>query len=241
MNAREQLDKVIELAYELLMQKLSRGSIENEASFQLEFAYILKTLGQLYEFDKEDRFYLELEHSVSLNENSIKSGANGTRRARMDILIEYKFGSETIKAAIELKFLKKENAAETLSRKGVLADLSILEQYQKEGQTDVGYLVLVTNHRHYVDQKKEYEKVARDFDFRDKKKYYAGTKMVYRTQKEEEDSIQLKNNYDFKWDTVADKRDEAKFFFLKVEVDCSNTNSKQQMEEKAGKKLNREE
>jgi hypothetical protein len=189
MNAREQLDKVVELAYELLMQKLSRGSIvsKNEASFQLEFAYILKTLGQLYEFDKEDSFYLQLEYPIKLK-GKIKKGG---KSARADIFIEYKMGPETIRSAIELKFLKKENAADTQNRWSVFADLSILEQYQIEEEAHIGYLILMTDHSHYVNQKGEYGEVARDFDFRDGKEYRAGTKLVYRAQNGQDEDYSI--------------------------------------------------
>ena len=56
---------------------------KNEAAFQLEFGYILKTLGQLYEFRLVDKFNLEFKTYIKLTEKSIKSKSD---RARVDIL-----------------------------------------------------------------------------------------------------------------------------------------------------------
>ena len=66
MNKETQIklsEEIIETAFRLLTNKLAFGGLtaKNEASFQLEFGYILKTLGQLYEFRLEDKFHLEFE------------------------------------------------------------------------------------------------------------------------------------------------------------------------------------
>ena len=54
---RNRLMAVVELAYNLLCQKIAAESISifNEASLQLHLGTILKSLGQLYEFSSEDR------------------------------------------------------------------------------------------------------------------------------------------------------------------------------------------
>ncbi len=77
-------EEIIETAYRLLIHKLAFGGLtaKNEAAFQLEFGYILKTLGQLYEFRIVDKFYLEFETYINLTEQSIKSK---TDRARVDL------------------------------------------------------------------------------------------------------------------------------------------------------------
>src|SRR5690554_4142106 len=100
--------EIIETSYKLLIHKLAFGGLtaRNEGSFQLEFGYILKTIGELYEFRLSDRFHLEFETSITLNEVSIKSK---TERARIDLLISYQDDENVTKAAIELKFFKKNN------------------------------------------------------------------------------------------------------------------------------------
>lgn len=52
------LGKIVEESYAILREKIRCNGIavENEASFQLQYAYILKSLGELYEFSKDDNF-----------------------------------------------------------------------------------------------------------------------------------------------------------------------------------------
>jgi hypothetical protein len=81
-------EEIIETAYRLLTKKLALGGLtaRNEHSFQLEFGYILKTIGQLYEFRQEEKFHLEFETYITLNETSVKSKSD---RARVDLLLKY--------------------------------------------------------------------------------------------------------------------------------------------------------
>jgi hypothetical protein len=62
-------EEIIETSYRLLTHKLAFGGLtaKNEATFQLEFGHILKAIGQLYEFRREDKFHLEFETYISLN------------------------------------------------------------------------------------------------------------------------------------------------------------------------------
>lgn len=66
MDHKDRLTRILDTGFDLLTEKISHGSIhvDNEASFQLQYSYILKTLGSLYEFDQNDRFIIELEKSV---------------------------------------------------------------------------------------------------------------------------------------------------------------------------------
>ena len=75
-------------------------SISNEASFQLQFGVILKQIGQLYEFDEKDRFYIQLEdvQTIDVTQKS-KHG-----RARCDIMLSLKNGKDEFSVAIELKY-----------------------------------------------------------------------------------------------------------------------------------------
>lgn len=125
-------EEIIDTAYSLLTQKLAFGglSARNESAFQLEFGHILKTIGQLYEFRLVDKFHLEFETYISLNESSIKSRST---RARVDLLIKYQDEHHTTKAAIELKFFKKENHREPNNRYDVFKDISNLELYKSHG------------------------------------------------------------------------------------------------------------
>ena len=143
-------EEIIETAYKLLIHKLAFGGLtaRNENAFQLEFGHILKTLGQLYEFRLVDKFHLEFETYISLKGTSIKSKSD---RARVDLLLKYQDDDSLTKAAIELKFFKKENHREPNNRYDVFKDISNLELYKRH-DIDLCYFILATDHTHYSDQ-----------------------------------------------------------------------------------------
>ena len=203
------LEEIIDTGYRLLIHRLAYGSVtaRNESAFQLEFGHILKTLGQLYEFRLEDKFDLEFETYIPLNERSSKSRSD---RARVDLLLRYKDDKSELKAAIELKFFKKENHREPNYRYDVFTDLSNLELYKTHGM-NLCYFVLATDHSHYFNHQ-GYERPTADFDFRHKSTYKAGKVLTYRTDKPYGDPIHLKQGYTFLWDHIQD------LYFLKVKV-----------------------
>lgn len=202
-------EEIIETAYKLLTQKLAHGGLtaRNESAFQLEFGYILKTLGQLYEFRLADKFHLEFETYISLNGTSIKSNSD---RARVDLLLKYQDNDTLTRAAIELKFFKKDNHREPNNRYDVFTDIANLEIY-KSHDIDLCYFILATDHAHYCYQD-GYSQDTADFDFRHGKKYKAGTILQYRTAKPYGDALSLNQDYDFNWDKIND------LYFLKLKV-----------------------
>jgi len=202
-------EEIIETAYKLLTHKLALGGLtaRNESAFQLEFGHILKTLGQLYEFRLEDKFHLEFESYIVLSETSIKSKSD---RARVDLLLKYQDDDYLTTAAIELKFFKKANHREPNNRYDVFKDISNLEIYKGQ-EIDLCYFILATDHSHYCYQN-DYSQDTADFDFRDGKKYKAGTILQYKTKKPYGADISLNQDYDFKWDRIND------LYFLKLKV-----------------------
>lgn len=208
-NQLKLLEEIVETAYRLLINKIANGGIkaENESSFQLEFGYILKTLGQLYEFRVVDKFHLEFEANFQLNKNSIKSK---TKKAIIDLLVYYKDNKSTTKAAIELKFFQKKNHREPNYRYDVFKDLSNIELYKENG-IDLCYFILLTDHSHYVNHKC-FSVDTKDFDFRDGKKYTSGTILQYRTKNPYGPDIKLNKDYKFKWDKVNE------LYFLKIKI-----------------------
>jgi hypothetical protein len=202
-------EEIIEAAYRLVTHKLAFGGLtaRNESSFQLEFGHILKTLGQLYEFKLEDKFYLEFETYISLNQTSSKSNS---ARARIDLLLKYQDAKSTSTAAIELKFFKKENHREPNNRYDVFKDLANLELYKKHN-IDICYFILATDHSHYYNQE-NFSPDTADFDFRNGKSYQAGTVLNYKTDKPYGPAISLNQDYAFEWDKIGD------LYFLKLRV-----------------------
>jgi hypothetical protein len=60
----------------------------------------------------------------------------------------------------------------------------------------------MTDHKHYVNQEREYNDGTKDFDFRHGKKYEAKRELVYRTEKPYGKPLSLKGNYAFKWNEL---------------------------------------
>lgn len=208
-NQVKLVEEIVETAYKLLTNKLGFGGLtaRNENAFQLELGHILKTLGQLYEFRLADKFQLEFETNIPLNETSIKSKSS---KARADLLLKYQDDDSFVKAAIELKFFKKENHREPNNRYDVFKDISNLELYKSHG-IDLCYFILATDHSHYSFQE-SYSPDTSDFDFRDGKKYTAGTIMQYKTEKPYGQDISLKQDYTFHWVKIND------LYFLKLKI-----------------------
>ncbi|WP_404466095.1 hypothetical protein LG331_07010 [Vreelandella aquamarina] len=213
MNHEERIKQIVEIAYDRLCGKITgqRIEISNEASLQLQLASILKTLGELYEETPEERFIIELEKNVTLSSGTfVKSKSE---RAKIDIW----FSLENIKSgekhscAIELKYFKKANHREPNNRYDVFKDIHNLERYGVF--VDAGYLLVATDHAHYISQK-HFSQDTGDFDFREGRSYSAGTELVYRTRNPYGPPITLKGSYDFSWRSV-----EVGLSFLFISVD----------------------
>jgi len=206
---KNRLKQIIDTSFDLLEMKIANGGIisKNEASFQLELGYILKVVGQLYEFHPSEKFHLELENTIKLNKKSRKSKSD---KARIDIYLEFGTENEKVNSAIELKFLKKQNHREPNNRYDIFKDLANLEDYKENG-IELCYFYISTDHSHYVNQK-EYSENTSDFDFRNGTEYIANTKLVYKTEKPYGKPISLNGNYKFNWKTIEN------LHFMKVEI-----------------------
>lgn len=198
LNQEDILKQVIKSSYDLLLGQISRGRIviQNEASFQLHYAYILKTVGELMQFSPSDIFSIKMETPYSSAGILNKSGS---KKAKIDIVMELKNSVESVSCAIELKFYQKENHREPNNRYDVYKDLLNLEDYVNSGQYNFGLFFLSTNHLHYVNQK-NYSVDTADFDFRHGSIYKSGRILEYRTDKPYGGPISLRNDYQFLWE-----------------------------------------
>lgn len=208
----ERLKRVFELSYECLRQKINGGRIhmENEASLQLQFAGIIKSVGELFEIHRNEFFSIELEKPVELSDQTF--GKSGTIKAKIDIYCSYtNIATQKVESmAIELKFFKRKNHREPNNRYDVFADIHNLENY---GQfADFCYMVIATDHDHYVSQE-VYSVDTKDFDIRENAQYISGTELTYRTLVPYGDPISLRGSYRFFWDTAA-----GGLHFLKLDV-----------------------
>jgi hypothetical protein len=205
------LSKVIDLAYERLRTRINSGRIliDNEASLQLQLGSLLKDVGELFEDTRDDLFAIELEKPVQLD--GAKFGKSGTQKAKIDIFCSYthRVSGEIETCAIELKYFKCANHREPNNRYDVFADILNLENYGQFAQQ--GYLIVATDHEHYV-RHEGYSEDTADFDFRHGQTYTAGTLATYRTNGYK-GPIRLRDSYRFEWDTEVDG-----IHFLKLQV-----------------------
>jgi len=213
---RDRLIEIVNFAYARLREKINGGRIcvENEASLQLHLSSLLKSIGELYESSKNERFSIELEKPVVLSDGRFEN-KSGTPKAKIDVWISLE-NLETntrTKCAIELKYFKLANHREPNNRYDVFSDILNLENYGEF--TDIGFLIVATDHNHYV-EKSGYSEGTKLFDFRHGESYSAGTPLSYNTGKPYGGQIILANSYNFNWD----KSDKG-FHFLILRVDPS--------------------
>ena len=209
----DRLIRVFELAYECLRSKINGGRIciQNEASLQLQFAAILKSVGELLEIERDEFFAIELEKPVALNDRLF--GKSGSSKAKIDICFSYTNASTKAvrSCAVEMKFFKKQNQREPNNRYDVFADIHNLENYGRVAHQC--FLVVATDHDHYVSQS-QYSAATSDFDFRQGVTYVAGATATYRTPKVYGEPITLRGSYAFTWDQTA-----GGLHFLRVHVE----------------------
>jgi hypothetical protein len=198
--SKERLTQAFDLAYECLRQKINGGllQVENEASLQLQFAAILKSVGELLEIHRNEFFSIELEKAV--NHSDKLFGKSGSNKAKVDLFCSYTNAStdEVHSCAVEIKYFKKKNHREPNNRYDVFADIHNLENYGSFA--DCCFLIVATDHDHYVDQA-NYSVDTCDFDFRHGHRYNAQKECTYRTAVPYGKPITLQSSYSFLWDT----------------------------------------
>ena len=148
-SIEDRLKQIIDISYKLLCNKIVSGGIriDNEASLQMQLGVILMQIGQLYEFDNNDHFSVELETWQDISPTS-KSNKG---RARCDIYLRFISNSEAKEAAIELKYFKHStNEAVTDNRFSLLLDLKNLEQYKANNPDLLCYEIVYTDNENYA-------------------------------------------------------------------------------------------
>jgi hypothetical protein len=208
---KERLSQIVDFSYERLREKINGGviGVGNEASLQLQLSAILKATGELFVNKEGETFSIELEKTVSLNQGIFAK--SGSERAKIDIVISIREpDGERISCVIELKYFKRENYREPNNRYDVYRDIQNLEAYGDHAH--LGYLIVATDHDHYVN-KKTYSSNTADFDFTHNRVYTAGVVLSYNTKKPYGKPISLRNSYRFSWDEMP-----GGMHFLKLSV-----------------------
>ncbi len=210
---QSRLKTIMDLSFNCLYEKIDGGliTVENEASLQLQLSAILKTFGEQFIFKKDELFAIELEKPVKLSEGTFNKSNSSKARIDIFISIENITTNEKTNCSIELKFFKKANHREPNNRYDVFKDIQNLENYAEF--SNFGFLLVATDHKHYVEYNKYSDDTA-DFDFRNNSKYKAGTKLEYKTEKPYGNPIVLQNSYNFAWKTSVNG---ISFMLLEVE------------------------
>jgi hypothetical protein len=140
-------------------------------------------------------------------------GKSGSQKAKIDVFFSFTNVAkrESHACAVEFKYFKKLNRREPKNRYDVFADILNLESYG--GFAEYGFLIVATDHDHYVNQE-AYSPDTADFDFRHGRSYVAGTAATYKTRKPHGPPITLKRSYSFVWDTTV-----GGLHFLKLGVE----------------------
>ena len=201
---KQRLMKVVDIAYDILGNKIASGSIVvyNEASLQLQFGLILKTLGQLYEYSPDEHFIVLLETPQKVSTAKSQKG-----NARCDIKLILDSGKENqCTAYIELKYLKKStkkssDEAVTDNRFSVWADVENLEQYKGESN-DIGYEIVFTNNANHTEPKQTKFCIGEGLSILPGK--YPHTKNR---------KITIKGTYPLQWTTLVEKK-----YLLKIDI-----------------------
>lgn len=153
-NISERVSWAIEFGWWLTIEKIVNGEIKinKEASLQLHFASILKTLMDLIKFNANERFDVDLETTVYV----------GGKAYIIDALVSYTDGSGiNEKHSIELKFYKTKSAsgkargANDIFMHSVYVDLFYSELYLQNNHANHATCLILTDYENFVNPKKK--------------------------------------------------------------------------------------
>lgn len=199
----ERLERIVSKAVPILFDQIEGGRVvvQSEASLQLHLGRIIATVADLELVNARETFSIELEKPLN--------GKSG--RGRIDIWFRLTSADDRDwRCAMELKFFKKASQAEPVNRHKALLDVARLETCGDVA--DVGFMLIATDHPHYVDWD-AYSADTADFDFRHGRSYRGGTAMTYRTPGSKLRPITLRNDYDFVWTDATRK---LRYLLLRV-------------------------
>lgn len=141
----------IEFAWTITVDKIVNGEIKvnKEASLQMHYSTILKTVLDLIKFSPTDRIEIELETTVKV----------GTKPYIIDILLLYTDGAITERHSIELKCYKTisssggKRGAGDIFMHSVYLDLYYSELYLANNFTDRATCLILTDYENFINPK----------------------------------------------------------------------------------------
>lgn len=147
----ERVSWAIEFAWNITVDKIVNGEVKinKEASLQMHYSTILKTVLDLIKFSQTDRIEIELETTVKV----------GTKSYIIDILLSYTDGNIFEKHSIELKCYKTiassggKRGAGDIFMHSVYLDLYYSELYLAYKFADKATCLILTDYENFVNPK----------------------------------------------------------------------------------------
>lgn len=202
----ERIRAVIDLCWTSFSAKVGNGliGVNKEASMQLQFAYILKTVIGLSVHSPDETVTVELETGVPV----------GTRIRECDVVVRIRKGEDFKCLPIELKCYKylassgNKRGAVDIFYKDVYADLELLEAYANVPSFLPGIQLTMTDFRNIPYPPKMTGKYI-DYNITQGATIRGGIHLTTPIGGKEMD-IRLSGSYDFRWEQVG------KYYFLKL-------------------------
>jgi len=127
-NFNKRIRQSLTLAWQIFQAKVGNGliQVDNEASMQLNYAYILQSLLPLLSFEQDENTQLELEKNVKFDDGSY---------GKIDLFLTCTKANKKHRIAVEMKCYRERAAsgsqrgATDIFMKDVYVDLQILEDY----------------------------------------------------------------------------------------------------------------
>lgn len=202
----ERLRCAVSLAWTVFGRKVGGGliPINKEASMQLQFAYILKQILPLINYQSDEEADVELETGVRI----------GDKSNNIDILLRGRSVVGDVKIAIELKCYRTiaasggNRGAHDIFMKDVYEDLHVLESYVRAGVVSSGVALVMNDLPRFVEPREKKGKCWA-YDISDGFKFPGGAIDVPVGGKAV--NINLKNSYEFNWKKFGE------FWFAELE------------------------
>ena len=150
-NISDRVNWAIEFAWNITICKIVSGEIKvnKEASLQMHYSTILKTVLDLIKFSPKDRVEIELETTVNIEGKSYI----------IDILLTYTDGIVSEKHSIELKCYKEfassggKRGANDIFMKDVYLDIYYSELYLQHKFADHTTCLILTDYSYFINPK----------------------------------------------------------------------------------------
>lgn len=204
--------------------------IENEAPFQLHFASVIRSIGNMYVLPGET-FYVDLE-TVWISPGNKENPADKAKKKYIDITCGfYELGDPDPKytCAVELKFKRKDYGALPHNLFAIYKDIESLEAEvgpDKKNMYSIGRFYFITNNEDYCNKSAYVNKSRQQGDAADSKYKPFGLNegklvkdVVYHPEKgsDEDRHVSLDNDYEVSWEKHTNARDED-WYFLEIDV-----------------------